>query len=574
MIQRGLLILTAFVTVIALLWNLNPWNQTMFDFHDVTQPARVQQFVKELQSGHIPPRIAQDFSFGMGYPVFTFYAPFTYWVASFFILIGFTVVEAVKLVFASGLIVAFIGMYLFLKRFFDSSASLLGSVVYITIPYMAVEIFVRGNFGELWFIALLPWVFYLFDKLESQPDKVSLISSVIVLSFIFTVHNVLSLVALPLLLIYGLILKRRKVFLTVIGFSLFLSAYFLIPAVLESGMTYASQVAQKTEYQNHFLCISQLWDSPWGFGGSAPGCDQDGLSFKLGKVQIILGIAGLLYFLLSLWRYKKNQNGTEIKTLLFILFVSVGATYLTLYQSEPVWNAASFLSVFQFPWRFLVFPVFGLAVFAAYGVDRLPFFYKWIPVIGVAALLTFTNYKYFNKPGMTVQAFEEQYLSQEYIRSEVAFRIPEYFPRTGSYDAWFSIFQNPEKTAQLQQETVQRVNGFNRSVQQISPYEISILQPGTFKINIHDIPNWRITFDNEAIRANQYDDLARPTISIGKPGILRIEYEQSMVQIMATTLSILTAVALFLFALMRKVPEEFSSYLGLSQQKKETSKKS
>lgn len=564
MIQRGLLILTAFLVVLAIVWNLNPWSQTMFDFHDVTQPARIQQFVQELQAGHIPPRIAQDFSFGMGYPVFTFYAPFTYWVASFFILLGFSVIESVKLVFAAGVIIAFIGMFLFLKRFFDSASSLLGSVVYITIPYVAVEIFVRGNFGELWFLSLLPWIFYLFDRLEQKPDKTTLISTVFVLSFLFTVHNVLSLVALPLLLIYALVLRRKRIYFSVIGVALFLSAYFLVPAVLESGMTYASETAQRTEIQNHFLCISQLWDSPWGFGGSAPGCEQDGLSFKLGKVQIILGMAGLVYFLASLWHFRKKKFGSEVRALLFIGTFSLIATFLTLYQSEPIWNALPFLKVFQFPWRFLVFPIFGLAVFAAYGLDRLPIFYKWIPIIGIAALLAVTNQKYFEKPGMTVQAFEEKYLSQEYIETEVAFRIPEYFPKTGSYDAWFAIFQNQERIAQLQEETAQRVNGFNRSVEQISPYEIKIKQPGTFKINIHDIPNWRITFDNEAIRANQYDDLARPTISISRPGTLRIEYEQSMIQIMATTLTILTAVALLLFALIRAVPHELARWLELS----------
>lgn len=568
MIQRGLFVLTALIVLLSLTWNLNPWGSSMFDFHDVTQPARVQQFVQELQAGHFPPRIAQDFSFGMGYPVFTFYAPLPYWIASVFALLGFTVVEAVKLVFAFSIIVGFTGMFFFLKRFFDTPSSFLGSTVYVTIPYIAVEIFVRGNFGELWFLALLPWVFYIFDRLEHSPSKRTIISAIVIISGLFTVHNVLSLVSLVLLVIYALILKRRKLYLIVLGCSLLLSAYFLIPAVLESGMTYASEVAQKTEYQNHFLCIGQLWDSPWGFGGSAPGCDQDGFSFKLGKVQIVLGIIGTVLFLTSLWHFRKNKADSEVRTLLFILFITIGSTFLTLYQSQQVWDTLPLMKVFQFPWRFLVFPIFGIAVFAAYGADRIPFFYKWVPVLGVIALLTFTNYKYFNKPGMSVAEFEQRYLSEEYIRNEVAFRIPEYFPKTGNYDAWFSIFENPEKTAQLEQETAQRVRGFERSVEEINPYQIEIKQPGTFKINIHDIPNWRITFDNEAIRANQYDELARPTISISRPGMLRIEYEQSMVQILGTTLSILTAVALVLFGLMRSVPPALASLLDLNSHTK------
>jgi hypothetical protein len=54
---------------------LNPLNGKMFNYHDDTQAARIQQFVLNLKSLKIPPRIAPTFSNRLGFPVFNFYAP-------------------------------------------------------------------------------------------------------------------------------------------------------------------------------------------------------------------------------------------------------------------------------------------------------------------------------------------------------------------------------------------------------------------------------------------------------------------------------------------------------------------
>ena len=72
--------------------NLNPFSSTMFTFHDSTQPARVQQFVLNLKTLKIPPRIAPDFSFKLGFPVFNFYAHFSYWLTVLINLTGFGIV--------------------------------------------------------------------------------------------------------------------------------------------------------------------------------------------------------------------------------------------------------------------------------------------------------------------------------------------------------------------------------------------------------------------------------------------------------------------------------------------------
>jgi len=82
---------------------LSPLDSRFFLVHDNTQGARIQEFALNLQKGIIPPRLAPDFSFQHGFPVFNFYAPVSYWIGAFFKLIGLSTVISLKLVFYLGL---------------------------------------------------------------------------------------------------------------------------------------------------------------------------------------------------------------------------------------------------------------------------------------------------------------------------------------------------------------------------------------------------------------------------------------------------------------------------------------
>jgi uncharacterized membrane protein YfhO len=96
---------------------LNPFEQKMFEFHDDTQAGRIQEFTLNLKHGQIPPRMAPNFSKGLTYPVFNFYAPFSYWLSSLLNLTFFSsVVLAMKASFLLALILSFILIWLFLSE--------------------------------------------------------------------------------------------------------------------------------------------------------------------------------------------------------------------------------------------------------------------------------------------------------------------------------------------------------------------------------------------------------------------------------------------------------------------------
>ena len=103
--------------------DLLPFQNSMFTSHDSSQPARIVEFVYNIQHLQLPPRIAPHWSFGLGFPVFNFYAPTAYWITSLINIIGLSVIDSLKLSYLLSMVLASIGMYLFLKNFFKPMPS-------------------------------------------------------------------------------------------------------------------------------------------------------------------------------------------------------------------------------------------------------------------------------------------------------------------------------------------------------------------------------------------------------------------------------------------------------------------
>lgn len=425
-IKTIILVFLIFFMMIFFGRNLNPFSKGMFIFHDETQPARIEQFALDLKRLKIPPRVAYDFNYKKGYPVFNFYSPFAYWVTSLINIIGLDIIASIKLSFLLVLLTAFFGTFIFLRLFFDFYPSLFGGILYITSLYFPLDIFVRGNLAEIWFLALFPLGFYFIVKNSKKLSKSNFIFGTLILSFLFTSHNIYSLISIPILIIFSFFLKNKRRSLMMIGFSLLLTAYFWLPALTEMKYTIAKEMAAKTNFHDHFLCWWQLWQSSWGFGGSTAGCTKDGLSFMIGKIQIIFFILGIVLFI-SNKLIKKNK--LNLITLFFIIY-SLLFLFLTTYQSQFIWNIfAPLMSVIQFPWRFIGLSLVGIIFLSSYFFQKLKIPLKNYFIILVIIVVLIVNGKYFYGKEINNNAFENKYLSQEYINKYAALAIPEYFPK-------------------------------------------------------------------------------------------------------------------------------------------------
>ena len=214
--------------------------------------------------------------------------------------------------------------------------AVISGLLYGLSPYLFLDIFVRGAIGEIVAMALIPWVIYGFDQKKK-------FLSVFALSAVLISHNlfgVLFLVFLFVYLVWNKSLDLRS--FTYILFSLGLSAFFLLPAILEKNLIASGAENSFTfNYSEHFLYPRQLLYSKWDYWYSLPG-PNDGMSFQLGFANILAYLIGLFVFI-----FTKN------KKLLFFLLVIPCALLFTLGYSLPVWRLLKPIQIIQFPWRFL-----------------------------------------------------------------------------------------------------------------------------------------------------------------------------------------------------------------------------
>lgn len=517
------------------------FSDEVFGFHDITQAGRVYDFALNIRSLQIPPRIAPTFSHGMGYQIFNHYAPFAYWVTALPHLLGLSIPLALKLSFFSAVLVAAGGMYLYLREQFSEQAAVLGGVLYASSPYIALEIFVRGNLAEVWFLALLPVVLYLLHKVHTNNAHGWLVALSIVFAFFLTSHNALSITGGIIVGFYALMFHNRRLMSALVIGGL-LSASFLLPAVLELSTTHATSVATQTNYAEHFVCPRQFWDSPIGYGGSTPGC-TDGMSFQLGKILIAIGLIGLLGFATKHIQHfiKHKSIHFEYSHSIFIAFILLISLFLTLDRSLIVWiSLGSFLELFQFPWRFLGLAIFSGAYFGAYTVEMIPSKYR-LYITGVVSLAAIFLSAQFFVPNpdkvWSSEDFNATYLSESYIRNEVAYRVPEYLPKTADFEVWMGLQGAPElvpnedliiQDGELYTELSSNPFGFKAATSSQS-----------FLINKHYARYWKIQLNEVDFIPTTFDPLGRPVITTDKPKtIVEVIYKQTVLQHIANTISL------------------------------------
>ncbi|QQG41079.1 MAG: hypothetical protein HYV37_02015 [Candidatus Levyibacteriota bacterium] len=359
-----------------------------FPIHDDTQVARVFEMGKVLQTGVFPARWVPDLGYGYGYPIFNYYAPLAYYVGGIITLIGVDALIATKIMIGLGVLLAGIFMYFLVRELWGELGGIIAALFYIYAPYHALQIYVRGAVGELWSYAFIPLVFYGLYKIYTEKKWKWVIVGSIGYTGVILSHNLTAIMLTPFLLIVILFYcfifyKNRQLYairysLYAVLLGLLLSAFYWIPAVFEMQYTNVqSQIGGGADFRDHFVCLNQLWDSPWGFGGSTKGC-IDGLSFKIGKLHLITVIMSLFVVLSFIWRRRYIRLGI----ILFSLVGFFASVFLMLEISKSIWETVPLIAFFQYPWRFLLFTSF----FSSFLVGAIVWFLEQ----------EFGKVKYFN----------------------------------------------------------------------------------------------------------------------------------------------------------------------------------
>ena len=515
-----------------------------FPMHDDTQVSRVIVMGKALKEGQFPVRIVSDLGYGLGYPLFNFYGPLPYYVGGLFYAIGVDSVVATKIMFAIGAVLAPIALFFLLVPVFGHMAAVAGAMLFLYAPYHAVQIYIRGSVGEYWAIAFVPLILYgLFRALKEKKSWQGIVISSIALATTILSHTILGFlttvglgVGIAVCWIISIVRKHFSKRMVVIPISavvlgLLLSAFFWIPAMMEVSYTSVSQMVNgaSTTFFDHFVCFSQFWNSPWGFAGSAPAC-IDGMSFKFGKVQLIIAGLAILFWLLLRKSKQMKEKNTCIEITMGVVIVLI---FLMLSVSTFVWNMFPYTSVVQYPWRLLAYGMLGIAICGAYLVSafRIPLLRIGI-ALGIIAVTLYVNTKIFvpqymyERDSQEFERFEELRFTQSKISDE--YLPPEVMrPNTGS---------------DVTKTTVSGSSTFfiRRLVETATSLLVEIETANAQDITIQKawFPGWKVSVNGMQAQPRVVQGL--PTVPIPQGvSIIEMQFSNTPVRIIANWLSIM-----------------------------------
>ena len=296
---------------------------------------RLAEMVRELKDYQIPPRWSDFLNHGFGYPLFTFVYPFPFYLAAGLKFVGLSYVVSIKFLFVLSVVLSALFMFLFINLLQGPLSAFIASLFYITSPYFLTDLYIRGSLGESLSFALFPLIFYLTLKFNKNPTLALSTLLSVSISLLLISHNVMALFFIPVWLIFVLYFDKKNHFnfLKIFILALSLSAYFIIPALVEKKYIYLSKF-KLADSRNYFLTPVQLFTNLTAFQ-----------------------IAAIIF---SLFNLKRNHYFFFLIFFIFFLF-------LTQKISLPLWFLPP-LNIVDFPFRAFALGLFFAAVLTSYLV--------------------------------------------------------------------------------------------------------------------------------------------------------------------------------------------------------------
>lgn len=390
---------------------------------------RLVELDHSLRHGQLYPRWSPDMAYGYGYPLFNFYAPFSFYLAEALHLMGLPFVAAWNGTLALCLLAAGLFAYLLARDWMPEHGALVAAAAYLLAPYTLYDVYFRGNLAESVALPLLPLVLWAFGRLLRSGQARYLALAALSLALLLMTHQVMTLLLVPVLAAYTFLiwwLERHAPWhlltvFTAIVLGLGLSAFFWIPAFLEKETVHIAQAFTPggLNFRQNFLSLSELFSlpvpAPTGLMNPSP-------PRSLSLAALALGLLGLLPLVARLghrfWRRFQvafpifaHDVSTEVgrawhtftigtehaphptanlpvyqstnlplipptsrheRRQLLLLVGVLGLGFMMLSPSLPLWEHLPLFHFAQFPWRFLGPASLLAALLAGNSLAMLP----------------------------------------------------------------------------------------------------------------------------------------------------------------------------------------------------------
>ncbi|MBT4652021.1 MAG: hypothetical protein HOA85_02095 [Candidatus Pacebacteria bacterium] len=326
--------------------------------------ARFANYKVALKEGQFPPRFAPNLNNHYGYPVFNYNYPLANILSVPMSAVGISYEITFKLLMITALVIGAFGVSAWLKalNFKNRSIRFLSIASLLLAPFTVNLVYVRGSIGEIWALALFPWLLWLSHEIKEK-KKVSWLASITILTSFLLAHNVSVLFGGIVWGIYTLIIFQKeksawKLLLQRGSISLGMSLWFWLPAMMEKNQIILDNSGLSNQFSNHFVGLLQLITAPLKFGYSYTS-PVDTISMAVGLSGFIALILGTVILLKRKVVVLKSKQAWVLLILSWIMFIF--QTQIT----GNIWRIIPLVQFIQFPWRLsLYFTILILPVLA------------------------------------------------------------------------------------------------------------------------------------------------------------------------------------------------------------------
>lgn len=480
---------------------------------DTSQAARIHEMQECLSDGQIPCRWVPNLGNGYGYPLFNYYPPLPYYAGAVIHWLGFSYIASANLIAAVGLVGAGCSMYLFARRFWGELGGLVSGVAYMFVPYLALDVYMRGAIAELWALAVLPALFLVSYELITTlrlrfVPLLALLGAALLLS-----HNLVALIAAPALFIWAVVFVLRnerpdalRAALLLAGATLWalgLAAFFTLPVLFEGDLVQLDSLAMfPFRYSDNFATLNDLLLLRTNDYSALLG-ERDGTPIQLGWVHWLLALASIPAAF-ALRRAGRPVPAVAIGLFWAIFFIGA---FMSLPISQPIWDTFDSLRFIQFPWRYIGLASLATAALAGAVFALLPGRAPWRQVALALVLITLfagTGRTFF-RPYASCDLSDSDILSTE-AQVPVRNEHPVCDKIVPAWDAAIhdylpaGVQEVPERTFApvTAAEGAVLLNDWDQGSDWLE-LDVSALEPAVLNASVFDFPDWQVSIDGERV---------------------------------------------------------------------------
>jgi hypothetical protein len=405
------------------------------------------------------------------------------------------------------------------RLYFGDRGGWLASAALLYAPYFAVDLYVRSAMAEFAAFPFEVLALYGFGAYARYGRRGSLLLGAAGYAGVIYSHNAAALLFTPLLLAFlgftawgadGWRTLRNQAGGFALGLGL--GAAMWLPSLAERADIHVNRLLQGyLRYSNHFVYLRQLIDSPWGYGISVAG-PNDEMSFALGWGHLVSAVAVWILVLVA-----RNRKRGVHPWLAFFTAAGAILCYLMLSDAEWIWDGLPLLTYIEFPWRLLGLVAISLALLVAALGQVLEAWPRWRNLAFGAAmsLLIVPNLSHMSARGLRDVDLTFWTPAAIAARGIEVTTAGEYVPR------WVEVpAPNPPRTGTV-------VNGAaNVRLTGRTPVswsaQVTAQRPSTIQLPIAYFPGWQVRIDGAAAEAKPGEGNGQICFDVG-PGDHRLE---------------------------------------------------